>query len=298
MSQGRAVASGTTFKTGLLPTCMSLAFFPVLVAAIAFGVGASIVGLAMLAISALAIGLFGDSVVRIEEGILEVRMIALRGRMIRLDEIASIDAVATVVNFGQVPALRIEDRQGRRVTICLGWWRREDTLLGYLDDAVRATGAPTNRQAGQLLRRRPPGGYWARLYMRPTRRRHPRPYAVHPRDIAVARVGKASIVLGLFVSGVAVVLGFGVGSFGYVPEVVVGFAALNLGVVAIVLALPPIAWGRPGRPAAAAFLAYAVLITLTVAIIALDQAGMFSLADRRTLRIAVAAGSCSSKPAW
>lgn len=89
-------------------------------------------------------------------------------------------------------------------------------------------------------------------------------------DTTVARAGWISIVLGLALVAVIQWTWPGQGAFHVVPEAVAGLTAVALGIVALVMTRPPgSGWGM-GRVAVWVTLAFAVIATMAVVIVALD----------------------------
>jgi hypothetical protein len=266
LSDGRATVHDTTFETGLLPTGLMLPAIPLGAAILAWVANAPIVTLIFGGFGALVAALYGGSKLRIDGGTLTVRMLVVRGRSVRLDELADVCVESAAPSLWQAPALRIVDRGGRRLSVCLGWWRRESDFLARLGSAVAASGARTDPQVRQILRRRPPGMYWSVERQRMRGQVRARPFTRRPIDRAMFGAGLASIVFGL-----AYVIGgrSEPGSFGLVAEAIIGFQAAVLGGILIALA-------RPIRSrqwsAAGSWLLYtaAVVSSLATLIVALD----------------------------
>jgi hypothetical protein len=227
------------------------------------------VALVFACIAALVAALYVGSTLRIDGATLTVRMLAFRGRSLRLGDLADVYVEPAAPSLWQAPALRIVDSAGRRLSVCLGWWRRESDFLARLGPAVAATGARTDPEARQILRRRPPGMYWSVERQRSRGQGRGRRFTRRPIDRAMFGAGLASVVIGL-----AFAIGgrSEPGSFGLVPEAAIGFQAAVLGGILIALARPVQSrvWGAAG---AWVLCSLAVVSTLATLIVALDGLG-------------------------
>lgn len=270
MSDGRAIAHDTTFETGLLPTSLVVPAVPLGAAILAWVANAPVAAAVFAGIGALVAALYVGSTLRIDGATLTVRMLAVRGHSLRLDELADVYVEDAAPSLWQAPALRIVDTAGRRLSVCLGWWRRESDFLGRLGSAVAATGARTDPQATQILRRKPPGMYWSATQPGRQGRRRARPFTRRPIDRAMVGAGLATIVIGMAFA--LVDRRTVVGSFGSVPEVIIGFQAAILGGILIALARPVRSrlWGDAGGWVLCSL---AVVSTLAAVIVALDGLG-------------------------
>ena len=289
MSDGRAAMHDTTFTTGLLPSGLILPGISLFVGTAAIIADAWAFGLAFLGIAALLAGLFGDSVLRIEEGVLGVRMFALRERSVKLVDVTSVFCEPAAASFGRVPVIRFVDRTGHRVSVSLGWWRREAEFLAHLEGALHATDARVDAQTRQLLRRKPPGAFWDLKRRGQPHPRRGRASLPKPLDRPVYRIGIASMLLGLALVAVTIQTRPGVGSFGLVPEAMAGFQAIGLGWVAVLLARPPSGIGRAGR-GSWLLLGASVLSTGAVLILTLDDIGAPIELEPRLARLIVVVG--------
>lgn len=289
MSNGRATEHDATFETGLLASCLILPAMPIVVAIVAWLANAPIVALVLGGIGALVTGLFFDSSLRIESGTLSVRMMAFRGRSLRLDELSEAYSEPAAPSFWQAPALRLVDRNGLRLSVCLGWWRLESEFLARIATAVAASGARTEPEIRQILRRRPPGMYWAVAAPGRRRRTKTRPFTRRPIDRAVFWVGISCVLFGLAFATATVASKAGVGSFGLVPAAIVAFEAMVLGGIAMALARPPGArpWGTAGSWV---FVGIAAISTLAALIVAFDGLGNPLPLDRSIARPIVLIG--------
>jgi hypothetical protein len=105
----------------------------------------------------------------------------------------------------------------------------------------------------------------------------------------VRRAGTASVLIGIVLSVAAVWTRAPVGSFRLVPEVVVGFQAIALGAVAIVLARPVSERGY-GRATAPVFTAAMVLATVATLIVAIDDLRLVAVDPHGPARLFVSLG--------
>jgi hypothetical protein len=97
------------------------------------------------------------------------------------------------------------------------------------------------------------------------------------------------MVFGLAVTVLAVITRPGVGSFGLVPEAMAGLTSILLGAIEVLMARPPRAVGW-NRLVGWIFLAAAVVATVSVVILAIDDLAGPLESNRRLAQVVVVAG--------
>lgn len=152
-------------RSTLLGSSWYIPALPVVIAGLAFLAEGTIGHVSTLGIGLLVLGLLvaagvATSRVELRGNRFSARFFAPWRREVALDRLASVRSRRSKASLGTAPALDLVDRDGRRVTLRLGWWRLESELLAAIDGAASTAGADVEPDAATLLAERPDGRSW------------------------------------------------------------------------------------------------------------------------------------------
>lgn len=152
-------------RSTLLGSSWYIPALPAAIAGLAFLAEGTIGHVSMLGIGLVVVGLLvaagvATSRVELRGNRLSARFFAPWRHEVALDRLASVRSRRSKASLGTAPALDLVDRDGRRVTLRLGWWRLESELLAALDGAASTAGADVEPDAAILLAERPDGRSW------------------------------------------------------------------------------------------------------------------------------------------
>jgi hypothetical protein len=120
----------------------------------------SALGVGLVALGALVAVGVAASRLELDGSRLSARFFAPWRREVELGRLASVRSRRSKASLGTAPALDLVDRDGRRLTLRLGWWRHESEVLAAIDAAAANAGAELEPAAAAILAERPDGRSW------------------------------------------------------------------------------------------------------------------------------------------
>jgi hypothetical protein len=150
------------FRTSLLWTSWIIPGF-LAVAGLLLIPSISLWPLALIGLACLVAVLRATSEIVVADGAMRSRYFGSAQR-VDLSHLTDIRTDVSKASLGFAPALRLTDATAAHLSLRLGWWKSEPTLLGILAEAVEYSGAQVDAEGAEILRMRPTGESWDATY--------------------------------------------------------------------------------------------------------------------------------------